>query len=607
MYGNFEMNSIIKGFFTGNIRNDLIFPYPSISDEELLNLKILNDNLILFTKEHINPDRIDREGVIDAGIRQGLADIGVFAIAIPEEYDGYGFSNQAYLKSLEILASRSASVSAAVGSTYSLGVKAIQLFGTEEQKLKYLPPFASGDVFAAFAMSEESAGTDLNAIETYCNPSADGDHFLLNGVKKYVTNADFADIFIVLAKMKVDIRGRLRERISAFIVPRTYQGVSLGRKWDKLGMRGLYVSELIFNNVKIPRENELGRSGQGLNIALAVCNEGRLAQAAGCLGAMKWIYRLALGEAKTRKQFGRQIIDFELIQEKLAQMNINIFIAESMIYMVAGLIDRGDADFSTEAAACKIFSTEALWSLANSAMQIAGGQGYMKDFPYERAIRDARLHLIVNGTNEILRIFIALAGLKVPGDFLKGLGEIISNPLRDPYSAMKGLYTFTSQRFSRFLPAELLPSQGAKLIARVIPQIKTYNVNPTLTQNAKALERSIRNLANKLETLILKYSNSLLLKELVLERIANITIDLFACTAALSRMNNLIAIKGKKESYLEHSVTNVFINEAVQRIETNLATLSSNQDSLKRDIVADLIQKSSYSMGLTKYDLMKDF
>jgi len=192
----------------GNIRTDLLFPFPSISDEELLNLTILNDNLSSFIRDQIDPSEIEKQQKIPIDILQGLADIGIFAVSIPEEYDGYGFSLFSYLKALEILSARSASVAATIGISYSIAIKTIQLFGTEEQKKTYLPSFASGEILAAAALSEESAGSDVSALETRSILSDDGDYYIINGRKKYVANAEIARVYIVLAKTEVDIRGR---------------------------------------------------------------------------------------------------------------------------------------------------------------------------------------------------------------------------------------------------------------------------------------------------------------------------------------------------------------------------------------------------------------
>jgi len=397
----------------------------------------------------------------------------------------------------------------------------------------------------------------------------------------------------------------MRERISAFIVPHDQKGVSLGRRWDKMGMHGLNVHELILEDVKIPRHNMLGRPGQGYNIAMSVLHEGRLAQSAGCLGSMKYLYKLALEEAQRRQQFGKQIIEFELIKDKIAQMGIDIFVAESMVYLVTGMINREGIDCAAEAAAAKIFSTEALWSTANSAMQIAGGQGYMRHFPYEKSVRDARMHLIVNGTNEVLRIFIALSGLKTPSDFLKGLGEIMSSPLKNPTNAVKGLITYTSQRLGRALPKEFLPVQGISFLMRILSQNDILEISPSLAASAGQLDKTIRFLANNLETLILKQGKDLLLKEFLLKRIADIAIDLFACCAVISRLHSLISLKGEKECKAEQTICTIFMAEAFQRINSNLSAFTANHDQLKNQLVKYLAQQNSYYLGLTKYNFIK--
>lgn len=604
MVANSDIKSIIKNFSLGKIRNDILFPFTSISDEELLNLNILNENLVSFLENNVNAKRIDSEDNIPRTLIQNFADIGIFSVAVPEEYDGYGFSNFSYLKVMEIIGSYSLSLAASIGIATSISMKTIERFATEKIKQKLLKNFTSGESIIAFAFSEEEAGSDLNSVNTKASLSEDRDFYIINGTKKYVTNADIANYYIILAKTAVDIRGRMRERLSAFLIPHDTPGLALGKKLDKFGLRGLNVFGLTLKNVKIPRQNIIGRAGQGFDIAYSVLSDGRVAQAASCLGVMKKMYNLALGYSKQRKQFGKAIFDFELIQKKLIKMNTDIFVAESIIYLTAGLMNRFEFDYSAEASICKIFTTEALWDSVNIAMQIVGGKAYMNSEDYQLYLRDARAQSIINGTNEILRLSVAMEGLRLPRTFLHGLRDIISNPIKNPTGVMKELYKYASQRIGRALPVEILPKKGIQILNRLIEEIETLNYDAGKSEQVRALEKSIRDLANNLETFLIKHGQDLLSKQYQLERIANILIDIYASTSIISHCQKLITIKGEGKSSTEKVIVTLFISDALKRIEKNLSLLSNNNDNLRKTVKNYMNGTDEYNLGLAKYNFI---
>jgi acyl-CoA dehydrogenase family protein 9 len=332
---------------------------------------------------------------------------------IPQEHGGIGLSSTSYARVVQEVAGYDASLAVTLGAHQSIGLKGILLFGTDEQKSRYLPKLASGEQAAAFALTEPSAGSDAAAIQTRAEPLPDGSGYLLNGSKIWITNGGFADVFTVFARTS-PIEGAQKPKITAFIVERA-MGVKSGPPEHKLGIRGSSTTEVFFEDVKVPNKNVLGEPGRGFKVAVEVLNSGRLGLAAGAIGGCKRLIKMAVERATERKAFGRSIAEFGLIKDKIAVMMAETFAIESMTYLTAGLVDGKVSDYSLESAICKVYASETLWRVVNETLQIAAGIGYMTEYPYERSLRDSRINLIFEGTNEILRCFVAHAGIQGPG------------------------------------------------------------------------------------------------------------------------------------------------------------------------------------------------
>uniref|UniRef100_A0A671WCQ5 Acyl-CoA dehydrogenase family, member 9 n=1 Tax=Sparus aurata TaxID=8175 RepID=A0A671WCQ5_SPAAU len=397
-----------------------VFPYPEIGNEEVEEINQLVAPVErFFTEEgYINmfdSAKIDREAKIPPETLNGLKELGLFGIMVPEEYGGLGLSNTMYARLAEII-SLDGSIAVTLAAHQAIGLKGILIAGNEAQKQKYLPKLASGEHIAAFCLTEPGSGSDAASIQTRATLSEDGKQYLLSGSKIWISNGAIADVMTVFARTEVDVDGVKKDKISAFIVERAYGGITSGKAEDKLGIRGSNTCEVSFDNVPVPVENVIGEVGSGFKVAMNILNSGRFSMGSSSAGMIKKLIELTAEYAATRKQFNKSLSEFGMIQEKFAMMALNAFVMESMAYLTAGMMDRpGLPDCSLEAAMVKVFSSEGGWICVSEALQVLGGLGYTKDYPYERYVRDCRILPIFEGTNEILRMYIALTGMQYAG------------------------------------------------------------------------------------------------------------------------------------------------------------------------------------------------
>eukprot|EP00058_Branchiostoma_floridae_P025264 XP_002610754.1 hypothetical protein BRAFLDRAFT_126305 [Branchiostoma floridae] len=312
---------------------------------------------------------------------QGLKDLGLFGMQVPLECGGLGLSNTEYARLGEITAIDGA-IAVTLAAHQAIGLKGILIAGNDEQKTKYLPKLATGEHVAAFALTEPSSGSDAASIQTRATLSDDGKHFLLNGGKIWISNGGIADVFTVFAKTEVvdSASGKVKDKVTAFIVERSFGGITSGKPEDKLGIRGSNTCTVHFEDTPVPVENVLGEVGGGFKVAMNILNGGRFSMGSSGAGIVKKLIEQTAEHATSRVQFNKKLMEFPLIQ---------------------------------------VYSSESVWSSVSEALQVLGGLGYMKEYPYERYLRDARILMIFEGTNEILRMYIALVGMKFAGDILK--------------------------------------------------------------------------------------------------------------------------------------------------------------------------------------------
>ncbi|XP_075050577.1 complex I assembly factor ACAD9, mitochondrial-like, partial [Mixophyes fleayi] len=428
------------------------------------------------------------------------------------------------------------------------------------------------------------SGSDAASIKSKATLSADGKHYVLNGSKIWISNGGLADIFTVFARTDVvDKDGVTKDKITAFIVERAFGGVTHGKPEDKLGIRGSNTCELHFENTKVPIENVIGEVGGGFKVAMNILNSGRFSMGSASAGIIKKLIEMTSEYACTRKQFNKKLSDFELIQEKFALMAEKAYVMESMAYLTAGMMDRpGFPDCSVEAAMVKVFSSEGAWQCVSEALQILGGLGYMKDYPYERYLRDSRILLIFEGTNEILRMYIALTGMQHAGRILTGkIKELKGGSLS---VALEFIGKRIGNPFGRKVNLGLTGSDGV--------------VHPSLEESAKKLEDSTHSFGTTVESLLYRFGKTIVDEQLALKRVADILINLYAMTAVISRASRSISI-GLRNHDHEVLLANLFCSEAYFKNAYMMAQLGKNcpenQDDSIRKIAKHVLENRAYT------------
>src|SRR5690349_10542449 len=432
--------SFTRGVVAGAVHDSLLVPYPPSlgerSPDEARTARRLIKDLRRLRGDVIDPARIDAEETVSEQVIRALAEIGMLGLTIPREYGGLGLSSTAYARVFAAISATDASVAVLIGVHCGLGSKAIVLFGNAEQKARYLPMLARGETLAAYALTEPETGSDAQNIVTRAERSADGSKWILNGRKIWIGNGHRAGVIATFAQTPVerssgDKRPGQKMRPTAFILRPDMPGFRVAGTVRKLGIRGSTQAELVYENLEVPADHVLGQVGKGFGVAVKVLNGGRMTLAAGCTAGTKSLLAEMVTFAEERVQFGRPIADFEITQRKIARTASDVYAADAMLGELTRLAEHPDGEYALEAACCKVFASEMLWRAADEMVQVAGGRGYVKPYPYERQLRDARINRIFEGTNEILRLFISLNGIQAPAAQLKELGVALRRPLRN--------------------------------------------------------------------------------------------------------------------------------------------------------------------------------
>jgi acyl-CoA dehydrogenase family protein 9 len=551
--------SFTKGVFMGEIREDLIFPFPALAPDERESLTMVLDSFRAFAADTIDSKQLDHDGKFSDAVRHGMHDLGMMGMNIPEAYGGFGASAKVFNRVFGEIGATDPALAVYFGAHQSIGCKGITLFGTDDQKQRWLPRCASGETIAAFCLTEPGSGSDAQAMTSTATPSADGKSYSLTGTKIWISNAGYAGLFTVFAKVPVTTDGKTKQRVTAFIVDANAPRITLGQPEQKMGIKASDTRTVTFDNVNVLETDRLGAVGQGFKIALEILNSGRLGLAAASSRGARRIMHEALVYAKQREQFGRPIGSFEMIQQKIAVNAAETYASDSAWMLTAGMVDRGGMDFSLETAACKIFASELAFRASNDALQIAGGVGYSKEFPYEQSVRDSRINLIFEGTNEILRALIALSALQQPGERLSALGKAFRNPLQ----SIGAIGSYVTGRAKRQL---------------VKPSFSM--VHDALSKEAGSVASIIHDLAVAVETLLLKLGKSVIDKQFHQLRLANAAIDIYMSVAVLSRTTWEIERAGSVDAAAaELDCARVFIPAAMRRARRNIRALRLNQDA----------------------------
>jgi acyl-CoA dehydrogenase family protein 9 len=570
------VSSFSKSLFLGEIHEELVFPYPLSDDAEQDKIRSLMASLREFADEAIDPGEIERNGWIGDDVVRGLGERGLCGLYVPEEYGGQGLSQTGYCRVFEGFSQIDASLSVVMGVHQSIGMKGIVLFGSDEQKQRFLPDLASGRKLAAFALTEPEAGSDAYNLQSRAVRQSDGS-WLLNGEKRYIGNGSRAGVIVTFARAEVDGK----DRHIALILEPEMEGFEVGERYDTMGLRGNDLRHLYYRDIRVPAENVLGEPGDGFHLAMEILNNGRMSLGTGSVGAAKKFLDVAIEHVTERRQFGRPLADFELVQEKIGWMVSFLFGLESMAYLTTGMVDAGVPDYSLESAICKVAGTEFLWYQGNRALQLAGGAGYLRDHPYERALRDIRVFPIFEGANDVMRAFIALTGLKPLGEKLE---EVAQFDLSEPVRTLGVVADYVGGRIRREVRPDRLTSAHDELSSLADP------ISDQVKELAAVSERALR-----------KHGKDILYRQFLQKRLADAVADIYAQIAVLSRVTSIFDDQGVEVSGQERYIAETFCTRAASRVNSNLRQVEQHDDDRMTAIA-----KLAYKRGNYGYALFED-
>ena len=568
-------SSFAKSLFCGQIHEEMVFPWPEPDPDEQLRVRELVAAIDRIAEDYDPREAERNRWVGDATIRR-LGEAGLCGLHVPERYGGQGLSQTAYARVFEAIARVDATLSVVLGVHQSIGYRGIELFGTDEQKERFLPDLAAGRRLAGFALTEPEAGSDAWSIRSRAVRQADGS-WVLNGEKRYIGNGSVGDVFTTFARCEVDGT----DRHVALLVERGMKGFEVGDRYDTMGLRANDLRRIYFNDVRVPAENVLGEPGEGFAIAMDVLNSGRISLGTGSVGATKMLLDDAIDHVTERHQFGAPLADLELVQDKVGWMVSYLFGLEAMTYMTCGLADAGVPDYSLESAICKVSGTEFLWYAANRSLQLAGGQGYLRSEPWEKVVRDIRIFPIFEGANDVLRAFIALGGIKPVGEKLEGLGDI---GLNDPIGSIGVLVDYVADRAKR----EVRPDRIGM-------------AHDELSDHADAVSGQVKQLAGVTEKLLREHKGEIIQRQFAQKRLADAVADIFAQVSVLSRVSAIFEDQGAEASGQERFIADTFCERAAARVESNFNQIESNDDDRMTSIA-----KLSYKRGEYGYALFVD-
>jgi alkylation response protein AidB-like acyl-CoA dehydrogenase len=575
--------SFVQSLCMGRIEEEIVLPYPTMkpAEKELLGQVLASVNQLLSGRQK-DFRAWDAKGEMPKEFIEELKGFGLFGLVIPEAHGGMGFGSAAYSRVLQEIAKHDGSVALTVGAHSSIGMRGLLLFGTEAQKKRWLPKLATGEMIAAFCLTEPGAGSDAAAVKT--SARREGNEWVLNGEKIWITNGGIADFYTVFAKTPSGT-GDGKAHMTAFIVTRDMKGVSTGPHEDKMGIRASNTVTVHFEDVRLTEEHILGDVGKGFKNAMRILNAGRTGLGGGCVGGMKKLIAMASLQAKERKQFGRSISEFGLVKQKIGEMVVECYAAEAVVGLVAGLVDQGYEEYAVEAAVSKVFATEALWRTSDEALQIAGGNGFMREFPYERAMRDARINRIFEGTNDILRLFIALTAMSDAGNQLKELAQSVKGVLADPIKGF-GVLSGYAKKTATIRTGLVGEKRGFTML------------HPALHELSEQFEGQSRELAWVADRVLRRHGKNIIEKQFALRRIADIVVDLFVLAAVLSRVSASLDEHGEEKAKAELEIAQVFARRARGRVRGNLRRVDSNDDELVKSIADDAFAREAFGWDL---------
>lgn len=576
--------SFAGGLFVGDFDPALVFPYPEQPADDRRIGEEFAEQVERYLLEHLDPDAVDAAGEMPREVIDGLVELGAFAMKIPAEYGGKGFTQSNYNRVVSRVASYCANTAVWLSAHQSIGVpNPLKMFGTAEQKKKYFPRLAKGEL-SAFALTEPGVGSDPAKMDTHAEALPDGSGWVLNGKKLWCTNGPIADILIVMARTPSEfVNGVEKKRITAFIVERDFPGISVEHRCQFMGLRALQNGVLRFENVRIPNENVLWGVGKGLKLALMTLNTGRLTLPACCSGVARLCLSIARRWAAERVQWGAPIGQHEAVGHKLAAMAATAFAMDAITDYATALVDRGGADVRIEAAMAKLFCSESLWQIVNETVQTRGGRGFESaeslkargetPWPVERILRDSRINTIVEGTSEILRLFLAREAL----DFhLRRAGDLFLKKL--PLGQKLKIVLNCAAFYPVWMGKQYLP--GGKPLPPGLPA--------DLAAHLKWVQRASKRLARRTFQRMLRYGPKLERKEMLLNRFVDIGVELTVMSATCARAASLYAKNSGDRSPLE--LADLFCRMARSRVENLFRAVADNCDARTNHVAAGVLE-----------------
>ena len=577
--------SFLRGLFAGQIHDALLFPYPEPLERRDPGEAATVRRLLRALDEMkagglIDSARFDEEETIPDETLTAFGQAGILGITVPREYGGLGLSNTGYARVFGAVASMDPSLGVVVGVHAGLGCKPLVLFGTEEQKARYLPDMARGRVYAAYALTEPETGSDAQHIVTRAERVEGG--WAITGRKHWIGLAHRAEVITVFAQTPaVGKDGRPTTRPTAFIVRPDLAGFRVVGTTRKMGIRGSTQAELEFRGMVVPDDHVLGEVGRGFNIAVQTLNAGRLSLAAGCGQSTKAVVGEMARYAEQRVQFGAPLASFEITQRKLSTRAAEAYACDAMVGHLSAALDNPAVDAALEAAAAKVFASELVWNATDDLVQVAGGRGYVKPYPYERMLRDARINRIFEGANDVLRVFVALNGVQGTAERLKELGGALRRPVHN-FNLVAGYAT------DRVRTAMGTPREGVSV-----------ELHPRLRAHKRFLEKHVAELHAATEAAVTKYRKKLVERQFVVERLANMGIELYARAATVARTQRLLEERGAEGCAHELALCDLFCVESGRRFAQQRELLGGSNaavDATRRAVAATVREQAGYTV-----------
>lgn len=570
--------------FVGNFEPEMLFPFPQQSEEDKKIGDAVIDPFMKFLQENLDPEEVDRTREIPKKVIDEMKRLGIFALKVPKEYGGLGFSQTNYCRLVMQVASYCGATAVLISAHQSIGVpQPLKMFGTEEQKKKFFPRFRTGSI-SAFALTEPDVGSDPAQMSSTAVLSPDGKYYTLNGEKLWCTNGTVADIIVVTAKTAPKIvKGKEKKQISAFILEMNTPGIEITHRCEFMGLGGIYNAYIKFKNVKIPAENLLWEEGRGLALALSTINVGRLTLPAACTGAAKQCLSIARRWGKERVQWGMPIGLHEAGSNKIAYIAATTMAMEAITWLTCAWQDTGRLDIRIEAAMAKMFCTEELWKIVDMTMQLRGGRGYERGrsleargeipYPVERVMRDCRINRILEGSTEIMQLFLAREAID---PHLKRAGDLLNSK------------TSFAQKLKAF--AKMLGHYSVWYPKQYLSGHSSYKELGALSPHYRFVDEYSHVLARKIFGAMAKFRQNLEKRQMILGRLMDVGTDLFAIAAVCSYAVHLKDRKVLGESPVE--LADYFCKIAERRIKQNLNNLYDNDDRAANKIAKSTLDKS---------------